>query len=76
MANKKTNNGTNSLKRKIDFESKQNAVGFFSVLLKVDIRIKINFSIRQKKKKSKYEFLWKLIKSLFLVLRIISFFIK
>lgn len=66
----------NNNENKDDFEAKQNLLGFFNVLLKVDIRIKINFSICQKKKKSKYEFLWKLTKFLLLVLQIISFFIK
>lgn len=57
-----------------DFEARQNLLRFFSLLLKVNIKIKINFSISQKK--SKYEFLWKLARFLLLVIQVISFFIK
>lgn len=59
-----------------DFEARQNITEFFGMSLKINAKIKFNFSMRQKTKKSKYEFLWKLIKLLFLLLRIIPLFIN
>lgn len=59
-----------------ELEARQNIAKFFGLSLKLDAKVKLNFSIRQRKKQSKYEFLWKLAKLLLLILQVVSLFIK
>ena len=59
-----------------ELEARQNIAGFFGLSLKLNAKVKISFSIRQRKKQAKYDFLWKLAKLLLLILQIVSLFIK
>ena len=74
MSENLDNNSFESEKQ--NFEARQNIAGFFGLSLKVDIKVKLSFSIYKRKKQSKHEYLWKLAKLLLLLLQVFSIFIK